>query len=317
VPQQPYDIEVNGKAVTVTIEEWVYEGSSGFHIVSTAAGDPTGTRVDAYVVARSQTGYAGILQHVITAYDRLDLPNNPNVEIIPSAGENGPTDHYKDKGDWPDTPEEINALKDFYRRQVTKAYYVDCEIDLRGNNCPPGPIYINGQGLTYTSGLEPLYMDKSLTVQNSKNPQASLCLNGTLYVRGNLTMTPTHKIILDLKKNTIFVEGEFKIDKSVGVRGPGCIIAIGDIDFKPGIDAGDAPVFIMSVNGTTKIQPGVNFYGCIAGKVLVDIDPSANVRIEYPGEEGWYEELNFPVGSSGSGGQSTYYTIVGCRISQQ
>jgi len=308
-------LEVNGKNVVVTIN-WTHNTTKSVNYVveSTATSDGSATRITAYVSGVSKYGdYTGILGQVITAFDQLELPYNPNVIIDPPVGEeHGPIGDYADIGSWP----EEDEVKDFYGQNVSGArqYTGATTINLKGTNCPPGPIYINGVPLSYASGLEALYIGGELMVNNSVNPQATLRLDGTLYVKGNMSIKPTKEVILDLNGNTIFVEGSFEIDKSVGVKGPGCIITIGDITFKPGIQAGGTdPVFVMSVSGTTHMEPSVNFYGCIAGKVLVDIDPSAHVEIRYPDTEGWYDDLNFLT----SGAYQLVYGITSWDVSRQ
>jgi hypothetical protein len=292
--------DVNGKKVAFNITR-ANNVTLTYLVESIATGDGSGTKIDAYITGKSKyADYSGILEHVITSWDELELPNNPNVVIDPPVGqENGPVGDYRNLGAWPDESEEVAELAEFYKEQVKNArhYSGDTTIDLNGNGCPPGPAYVNGVPFSYASGLEALYIGGTLTIENSINPQATLSLNGTLYVEGNVSIKPTKELILDLHGNTIFVEGNFEVDKSCGVMGPGAIIVIGDITFKPGIQAGGAgPVFVMSVSGTTHFEPSVNFYGSIAGKLLVDIDPSAHMTITYPDNEGWYKNLNFLIG---------------------
>ena len=54
------------------------------------------------------------------------------------------------------------------------------------------------------------------------------------------------------------------------LKGPGCIIAVGDVYFEPNPDVGGEgePVFVFSVLGRTTIRPGINMYGAIAGSFL-------------------------------------------------
>ena len=54
------------------------------------------------------------------------------------------------------------------------------------------------------------------------------------------------------------------------------------------------PIFIMSVDGTTTLQPSGDFYGSIAGSVEIDLQP--NTSVNYPIGEDWYDNLNFLVG---------------------
>jgi hypothetical protein len=284
--------DVNGKRVAVTIT-YVSNITHTYHVISTATGDGSGTKIDAYIVGTNAYGdYSGILGQVITSWDELELPNNPNVVIDPPVGEpHGPVGDYGSIGDWPDTPKEVAELADFYYQQVKEAipYEGDTTIDLKDGNMELGPAYING----------------GLTVLNNNNKDIrTLKLTGTVYVKGDTQIgmdgkgTNKPNLILNLNGQTIFVESGSASALQVGdwakIDGFGCIIAVGDILFKPSVETGTPdPVFLMSVSGTTHFQPSANFYGTVAGKVLVDIDPSAHVSITYPDDEGWYGDLNF------------------------
>ncbi|MFO8003732.1 hypothetical protein, partial [Thioalkalivibrio sp.] len=95
------------------------------------------------------------------------------------------------------------------------------------------------------------------------------------------------------------------------IEGPGVILAVGDIYFEPNIEAGmTEPIFIMSVEGTTTMQPGGDFYGSIAGSVELDLQPGTSVN--YPEEEGWYDDLDFLIGV-----QQLVYSIDSWEVSQQ
>jgi hypothetical protein len=54
------------------------------------------------------------------------------------------------------------------------------------------------------------------------------------------------------------------------------------------------PVFIMSIDGQTFLQPGGDFYGSVAGSVEVQLQPGSSVS--YPQDAEWYETLNFLLG---------------------
>ena len=285
-------IIVNGKSVAVTIE---YIGEETFKIVSTAIGDGSGTQVEAYVSGVSKYGdYSGILGNVVISQDEADIKG----DVYYPEG-HGPVENYG--GDWP-TAEE---LAEFYWLDVKGGmhYYEDTAIDLKGTSCPPGPIYINGEAVDCPSGLGPLYIDGKLTINNSVNPEATLTLDGTLYITGDTLIEPTKNLIIDLNGHTIFVESSstnppkeaLYIKGKCGVRGPGVIIAVGDIYFEPNIEAGGTdPVFIMSVEGTTTLKPGGDFYGSIAGSVEVELYPGTSLY--YPEGDGWYDDFNFLIG---------------------
>jgi hypothetical protein len=84
------------------------------------------------------------------------------------------------------------------------------------------------------------------------------------------------------------------------LKGPGVIIVIGDIEFKPksqvGEEEGGGPVFVLSVSGTSYLQPSGHVYGAIAGSVEVYVQQGEQPVITYP-VGGFDEEgLNFLTG---------------------
>jgi len=148
-----------------------------------------------------------------------------------------------------------------------------------------------------------LYHDGNLDISNSGNENATLTLNGTIYVTGDLTIATTRQnFTLNLNKQTIYCNSsteKYAID--VGphkptIIGSGCIIAVGDVYFAPKGDVGspDDFVFIMSVTGTVTLQPSGTFYGAIAGKVEVEEKSGLNASITWTSYEG--EGIDFPIG---------------------
>jgi cytoskeletal protein CcmA (bactofilin family) len=160
---------------------------------------------------------------------------------------------------------------------------------------------INLAGISTSKG--PLYRDGSLNIKNSGGP-ATLTLTGTVYVTGQLTIGATnHEFTLDLNGQTIFCEyldpahvhPAIDITEKCTIKGPGCIIAVGDIGFGPNMFAGGEEnyVIVMSINGWTDLHPHGNFYGAVLGDVNMDLFP-ADGKITYvapdPGDD-----LNFPI----------------------
>ena len=288
---------VNGKSIEVSIE---YVGEGTYKITSIAATDDgggtaaiSGTQVEAYVTGES-SDYSGLLDNVITSQNEIDYPPFPDINC-PEG--NGPVVNYT--GPWP-TPEE---LADFYWEDVKDEthYDRDTEIDLEGNSCPPGPIYINDEeNNSWPSGLGPLSINGTLDIKNSSNDEATLTLTGTVYITGDTLIGKTGKdFTLDLNGHTMFVasdsadpEKALWIGGQCTIIGPGVIIAVGDVYFGPNIPVGMTdPIFIMSVSGKTTLQPGGVFYGAIAGSVEVDLQPGTSLN--YP-ETGFEGLINFP-----------------------
>jgi len=275
-------IILNGKSVQVTIE---YQDDGSFKITSTAITDDgggtaaiTGTAIEAYVT--DVTGnYSGLLDNVITSQNEIDYPPPPRLDINYPEG-HGPVDDYG--GLWP-TPKD---LAQFYWEDVKDEEPYDYStIDLEGED----------------DWIGPLYRDGTLDIKNTSDTPATLTLTGTLYITGDTqiygpTSNDPPKLTLDLNGHTIFVASnstKYALEiKKCNIIGPGVIIAVGDVYFAPNIPVGMTdPIFILSVSGTTNLQPGGDFYGAIAGSVEVDLQP--NTSLDYP-EAGFEGLINFP-----------------------
>jgi Tfp pilus assembly protein PilX len=278
-PDWSYNMsDVNGKNMEVTIT-WV--NNMTYRVVSTATGDDSGTEIEAYVVAESKYGdYTGILNNVLTSQGEIEI--GPGSNITPSEGEHSPVEYYP--GGWP--PEE--ELVEFYLEQVegVEPYVLDT-LDLDGVDDSRGPFYRDGE----------------LEIVNTENTPATLTLTGTVFITGDTEIGVTGKdFTLDLNNQTIFVASNtsdphkaLEIGGKCSIEGFGIIIAIGDIYFAPNIEAGQTdPIFIMSVEGTTNLQPGGDFYGSIAGSVEVDLQPGTSLN--YPEGDEWFGDLNFLIG---------------------
>jgi len=283
-PDWSYSIgEVNGKSLNVTI---TYVTNMTYRVDSIATGNGSGTQIEAYISGESKFGdYSGLLDHIITSPGEIDVANKVILEYPEGAD---PYEHYPDP--WP----EVWEVKEFYWDQVEDGthYYSNTVIDISGVN----------------TTLEPLYVDGELDILNSSNTPATLTLNGTIYATGQTEIGTTGKeFTLYLNGQTIFVGSNITgnqyaliIGGQCTLEGPGVIIAIGDIQFKPksqlGAEEGVGPVFVLSVIGTSYMQPGGHVYGAIAGNVEVYVQQGEDPVITYP-EVGFDEEgLNFLTG---------------------
>jgi hypothetical protein len=303
-PTHSYNItDVNGKSVGITITSVnvVNNVTFGYRVVSTATDNNGGTQVDAYIAGVNKYGdYSGILGNVLTSQG--DIVLKPGTNVTPSEGEHSPVENYP--YGWP----KLGELEEFYADNVTGGtyYYSDTSIDLNGVDQELGSLYVQG----------------TLTIKNSSNTPATLTLTGTIYATGDTSIaygTSNNKPMnLDLNDQTIFVASNstgsgqeaLKIGDKCTVIGSGVIIAIGDIYFKPNTEAGVTdPIFVMSVVGTSLVQPGGNFYGAIAGSVEIDLQPGTSIN--YPTEEGWYDDLNFLTGV-----RKLVYSIASWEVSQ-
>jgi hypothetical protein len=279
--------ELNDKSVAVTIT-WVNNGTNGatYLVESTATGGGNGTKVDAYVTATVMSAnYTGLLDYIVTCQNETDIKKK--VTLTYPTG-HGVVENYT--GDWP-TPE---VLEGWYWENVKDAthYYSDTTLDLNGQNMDLGPLYVDG----------------TLTIKNSGGTAATLTLTGTIYATGDTLIGTTEKYFnLNLNGHTIFVSSNTSGNKKalsigggdrVGVIGPGAIIAVGDVYFAPKTQTGETdPTFVLSVLGTTQMQPSGNFYGALAGSVEVIVQPGHDPAITYP--EGGFggSGLDFPNGA--------------------
>jgi len=282
-----YITDVNGKSIAVSIE---YVDGGTYKITSVAITDDgsgtvaaaTGTQIEAYVTGVSGD-FSGLLDNIITSQNATDI--HKNVTLNYTEGHE-PVEYYD--GPWP-TAED---LADWYWQDVDDEthYYGDTEIDLDGVDMYLGPLYVESE----------------LDILNSKttDPPPTLTLTGTIYITGDTLIGKTGKdFTLDLDGHTIFVTSDTTgspyalwIGDKCTIEGPGVIIAVGDIYFEPKAQTGgeENPIFILSVEGKTQIQPSGLFYGAIAGSVEVDVQPGHDPNIIYPlGGFGGYN-LNFP-----------------------
>jgi hypothetical protein len=311
-----YDIsDVNGKSVGVSIT--LLANNMSYLVESIATADGSGTRIEAYVTGESMYGdYSGLMEHILTSPGGIDVAKKVILEYPEGAD---PYPNYPDA--WP----EVWELEDFYGGQVEdgRQCYGYTQVDLDGNDCPTGPIYINDEAIGCPSGLEPLYVEGELDILNSDSSEATLSLNGTIYATGDTSIGATSgDMILDLAGQTIFVSSNTTGDQKalvIGgkctVKGPGVIIAIGDIEFKPksqaGEDEGGGPVFILSVLGTTTVQPSGHVYGAIAGGIEVIVQQGEEPTISYP-LGGFGDDLNFLTGI-----QELAYSIYSWEVNPQ
>jgi hypothetical protein len=303
-PPRYYTItDINGKNVDITITSVaLFQGITNltgtYRVESITSGNGSATQIEAYIEGVNIYGdYGDILGHVLTSPGEITL--QPGTEVNPPDGEQGPAEFYSDA--WP----TLEELIDFYLGDVEDGihYYTDTVIDLAGIDMELGPLYVDGD----------------LTIYNTSNTPATLTLTGTIYVTGDTLIGSTQKdFTLDLNDYTIFVASDSAdpqkalwVGGKCTVVGSGVVMAIGDIYFEPQTEAGVTdPIFVMSVSGTTLVQPQGDFYGSIAGNVEIQLQPGTSIN--YPESGGWYDDLNFLIGV-----KKLAYSIDSWEVSQQ
>ncbi len=282
--------DINGKFVAITID-YVDEDADGndvYKINSTATGAGGGnTAIESYVTLGG--GFAFILENAITSPQ--DVTIAPGTTIDGDVLYNGTLDN---KGtvtgdisslpmiDWPTPLDVIHFYDDDV---VGVASYGSTILDINGADTSIGPFYRDGD----------------LAIINSSGTPATLTLEDTVYVTGDIMFGSTNQdFTLDLNNQTIFVESPsadptkaIYVGSKSAITGAGCIIAVGDVYFEPNI-SGDSFVLVMSIDGLVNFQPGESFTGCLAGNVEVALNPGATLT--------WVEpppELNFPDPTTG------------------
>lgn len=276
-----YGINNNAVNVTITTVEQEDPSYKVYWITSTASGDSGGsTTIESYVSLVS-ADFGWLLDSVITSND--DVTIQPGAEVtgdiiytgtLDNSGTiDGNTTELEDIRNWP-TAEEFAA---FYWEDVKDLEpFIDSPIDVAD-----------------TPSIGPWYTEESLTIKSTVS-QANATLNGTVYVIGNLTIGQTAQdFTLNLSQQTIFVEGSITFGDKCTLAGSGGIIAIGDIYFAPNLATNPEDfVFVMSIMGTTTLQPSGDFYGALAGNVDVTIQP--NCTLELGGGGGGDAGLTLP-----------------------
>jgi hypothetical protein len=325
----PEPLTVNGKSVHVVINRTDIDPTPcgekfTYQILSIAATDDGGgtaaidssTTVEAYITETIEYQRSSIMDHIITINEELTAEEIDDLEKeigkVTLACHEGCAENCTDLCG---TVYDYNAIPDgcygcgavynypdafwptaeilaaWYGDDVKNKthYFGDTEIDLKGNSCPPGPIYVNDEeNNSWPSGLGPLYVDGELEIENSSNPPATLTLTGTLYITGDTIIAPNHDLTLDLNGHAIFIESSSADALIVGggctISGPGAIIAVGDIHFAPKSSVGtsEEPVFIFSISGTSELWPSGDLYGAVAGNFYVEVKSGTTPTLTYP-----------------------------------
>jgi hypothetical protein len=271
---------VNGRTVDVDV---IQVGNYTYKVTSSASmNDTVSTVIESYIVVSTLNlsplgdnaitsdsdikllGQKGGVQGSIEYVGILDCPNDPNCEDTV----NGTITQYPEGIDyWPSTQ---NLIHYFYHQVDNLEPFPVGTIDIAVNSTI-GPL---------------LRMDDLLIESTIKDAYSSL--NGTVYVKGDLTIGGAKDFTLNLSHHWIFCEGSIDMFAKSSVVGTGAIIAIGDIFFGPKSSSEeDQFLFIMSSEGTLQINPSTNFYGSIAGDIDVKLFPDVFMVWTDPKEAGF------------------------------
>jgi hypothetical protein len=135
--------------------------------------------------------------------------------------------------------------------------------------------------------IGPLLRMEDLLIESTiKDAYSSL--NGTVYVKGDLTIGGAKDFYLNMSHHWIFCEGSITLSGKSSIVGTGAIISIGDLFFGPKSSSEeDEFLFLMSSEGGLQINPSSNFYGSVAGDVFVDLQPGTDMVWTDPKEAGF------------------------------
>ncbi len=286
------DLMVNGKQVSVTISKYPWLQYT-YQIVSDAkVSGITQTQIETFVQqinlpidfldnAITSPGNVTLKSGVVVGGDVLLNGNLDNKGEINGVVTNAPIPN------WPTTAEMI----DFYITQVDT-----------------GAPYSSGSvNVATTSTLGPIYRDGDLDIYANANGY-TLTLTGTIYVDGNFTVSQggNKTPIINLNGQTIFVTGTVDVPSHCDFIGTGSIIAIGDINYQPHSSSSDF-TFLMSLEGTTHLQPGGDFIGSVAGSASVELWPGCTLTHEDPPDS---PPINVPdFTTTGDAGQIDYQVL--------
>jgi len=295
----PEPLIVDDKSVNITIvsldDPETCEEELRYRILSTATSeDGSSITVDAHL-AVSYLDLSASLDYAIISNSTIDIQPNNYIDgdvWLPDASDpyldgeeaiNG-TVYDSSTADltWPDAED----LSRYYWAQVDDLEpSTDYQIDIPGGTSENDPFIIE----RLSSAPE----GEQLTVKGD----GWIKLGGTIYVKGDLVLSANPEINLNLNGQTIFAEGEIDIPPGVTLSGSGCVIAVGDITFKPNMaTTEDEFVLVMSIKGKTTLQPNGSFTGCVAGNEVVRLQPAQGEEFTIKWISPEDKDLDFPMG---------------------
>lgn len=303
---------VNDKDIEITV--CMVSGTKGggiYNITSTAtSADGSTTTIESYVQTMPL-----FWSNVITSTDEVRLESDSevygnvmgNVTVYKGTVTGGNISGPCDSDAWP-FGEDFRAV---YWPQAsnatlpnTKCCGGSCILDVSDNST--SGIYELGPGFAEA--------DKQDFTIRSTGDNITVTLTDTVYIKGDDARLDIggggQPFYLDLNYQTIYVEGRnHDLSKpqdpalyippgKVTIIGSGVIIAEGNIDFQPNMEAGSENefVFVMSVFGGINFQPKGTLYGSVAAR---DVEVGSNGILTYtepprdPDTGEWL--LNFPV----------------------
>jgi len=261
---QSYPINVDGKSVAVNITN---AGGGTYKVISNAT---TGNNSHTTVVAYVDVTFTSFLDNAITSNGDVWIQNKVTVNGTVQYGGN-----LDNKG-------TINGqnISEKYPKwptagELSTRYWEDVK-----NVTPWGADSLDVKDYPNPGPLQRTTGNLNLAIYSSVKDKVAT-LQGTVYVKGNLDIGKSQQdFTLDLNGKTIYCEGDIYIGPGITLRGSGCIIAKGNIQFQPNMQSVSSDfVLVMSLEKNVTLQPsGGTFYGSIAGtSVESDIDLKVDV----------------------------------------
>jgi len=301
---EKYGPDINGRDAQVTISPYIKDGIKYYKIFSqgqTRFSDQE-TTITAYINAVDAWGWSHS-DNAFTSPETLDFKSGHGGSIIGGAqlpqGYTGQGDidevNYDPILGWP----SADYFIDYYAPQVSNADGIaGGVIDIANNvDITYGSINQEGDLIIRPHG------DGSLTLDNDGNPTV-------WYIGGDLIIERVASrgtFDINLNGQTIFAEGNIFQETNSGLkivqfRGPGVVIALGDISFAPAaaVDPDGNPdmgqyIYIASIEGSVNIWPRGVFVGSIHAREASTIQPSTTITFY---EDPDYGGLNLPSGDS-------------------
>ena len=275
---------VNGRTVDVDV---IQVGNYTYRVTSSASmNDTVSTVIESYIVVTTLNlsplgenaitsdsdilllGQTGGVDGTVEYVGTLTCPGDPNCEDTIVDRWDTVTQYPDGIDYWPSTQNLIHYF--FHQVDDLEPFPVDT-IDVAVNSTI-GPL---------------LRMENLLIKSTIKDAYSSL--NGTVYVKGDLTIGGAKDFVLNMSHHWIFCEGTITLSGKSSLVGTGAIIGIGDLFFGPKSSSEpDSFLFLMSSEGGLQINPSSNFYGSVAGDVFVDLQPGTDMVWTDPKEHGFF-----------------------------
>jgi hypothetical protein len=267
--------QINGGTVNVTLSQ---VSAKLYNIVSIATLPGGSTTVEALV---SLGGNPWFFDNAITSANNVTI--KPNCVI---RGKVVYTNSIDNKGDVIPAPIKDQYVPDRWpNADVVNTFFYN-EVSSVGQTSGTRTINISSTSCKEATPCEIPVVNHNGDLTITGDGWAKL--TGTVYVTGTLTIDSVN---LNLNKKTLFAKNNIYVTKNSYIYGAGCVVAWGNVEFKPGSVAATSSdyVFILSVNGTVFAAPQAQWNGSVAG-YNVEYWPGGTLQWTTPPSDG----LDFP-----------------------